>query len=109
MILKLRSLSYAIGATVGLLLCQQSPARPDDCEDGRWIESVMDHVEDGQWIESVMDHGRLIRLGDGSLWQVEPKDAAKTSTWRRISNVIICGNRIANEHDNKTARVKRLR
>src|SRR3954471_20518455 len=103
-ILKLRSLPYAICAAVGFLLCQQSPARPDDCEDGHWIETVMNHVEDGQWIDSVMDHGRLIKLGDGSLWQVDAKDAAKTSTWRRISNVIICGDRIANEHDNKTAR-----
>jgi hypothetical protein len=120
-ILKPRSLSYALGsaalgAAVGFLLYQQRPTRPD-CEDGRWVSFLVCQqsrarpadCDNGPWIESVMDNGHLIGLGDGSLWQVDTKDTAKTSAWRPISHVIICGSRFANVDDNTTARVKRLR
>jgi hypothetical protein len=30
--------------------------------------------EDGHWIDAVLDDGRLIRLEDGSLWQVDRID-----------------------------------
>jgi hypothetical protein len=65
--------------------------------------------EDGHWIEAVLDDGRLIRLEDGSLWRVGPIDTVTSSIWLPVSNIIICGNRLINEDDNETVHARRLR
>ena len=65
--------------------------------------------EDGHWIESVLDDGRLIRLEDGSLWQVDPIDTVTSSLWLPVSNIITCGNRLINEDDDETVHARRLR
>jgi hypothetical protein len=65
--------------------------------------------EDGHWIEAVLDDGRLIRLEDGSLWQVDPIDTITSSIWLPVSNIIICGNRLVNEDDDETVHARRVR
>jgi hypothetical protein len=65
--------------------------------------------EDGHWIESVIDDGRLIRLEDGSLWQVNPIDTITSSIWLPVSNIIICGGRLINEDDNEAVNARRIR
>jgi hypothetical protein len=67
------------------------------------------NCEDGHWIDAVLDDGRLIRLEDGSLWQVDPIDIVTSSIWLPVSNIIICGNRLINEDDNETVHARRLR
>jgi hypothetical protein len=65
--------------------------------------------EDGHWIDAVLDDGRLIRLEDGSLWQVDRIDTITSSLWLPVSNIIVCGNRLINEDDNEAVRARRLR
>jgi hypothetical protein len=65
--------------------------------------------EEGHWIEAVLDEGRLIRLEDGSLWQVDPVDTVTSSIWLPVSDIIICGNRLINEDDHETVHARRLR
>jgi hypothetical protein len=64
------------------------------------------NCEDGHWIDAVLDDGRLIRLEDGSLWQVDPIDIVTSSIWLPVSNIIICGNRLINEDDNETVHAR---
>ena len=78
------------------MLAQLSRANSQTCEDGHWIESVL-------------DNGRLIRLEDGSLWQVNAIDTITSSIWLPISNIIICGNRLINEDDNEAVGARRIR
>jgi hypothetical protein len=56
----------------------------------------------------VLDDGRLIRLEDGSLWEVDPIDTVTSSIWLPVSDIIICGNRLINEDDNETVHARRL-
>jgi hypothetical protein len=65
--------------------------------------------EDGHWIDAVLNDGRLIRLEDGSLWQVDSIDTVTSSIWLPVSDIIICGNRLINEDDNETVHARRLR
>jgi len=65
--------------------------------------------EDGHWIESVLDDGRLIRLEDGSLWQVEAYDRVTSAIWLPVTNIIVCDNRIINEDDNEAVAARRIR
>jgi hypothetical protein len=67
------------------------------------------NCEDGHWIDAVLDDGRLIRLEDGSLWEVDPIDTVTSSIWLPVSDIIICGNRLINEDDNETIHARRLR
>jgi hypothetical protein len=67
------------------------------------------NCEDGHWIEAVLDDGRLVKLEDGSLWEVDPTDTVTTSIWLPISDIIVCGNRLVNEDDNETVHARRLR
>jgi hypothetical protein len=67
------------------------------------------NCEESHWIEAVLDDGRLIRLEDGSLWQVDSIDTVTSSIWLPVSNIIICGNRLINEDDNETVHARRLR
>jgi hypothetical protein len=62
--------------------------------------------EDGHWIEAVLHDGRLIRLEDGSPWQVDPIDTVTSYIWLPVSNIIICGNRLINEDDNETVHAR---
>jgi hypothetical protein len=65
--------------------------------------------EGGHWIQSVLDSGRVIRLEDGSLWQVDSIDRITSSIWLPVSNIIICGNRLINEDDKEAVNAQRIR
>ncbi|MBI3934685.1 MAG: hypothetical protein HY316_08315 [Acidobacteria bacterium] len=51
---------------------------------------------DGHWIQEVIDNGKIIKLEDGSLWEVDAIDAITSSIWLPISDVLVCGSRIIN-------------
>ena len=73
------------------------------------LSTAQSRCEDGHWIEAVLDDGRLIKLEDGSLWQVDSIDTVTSSIWLPISDIIICGNKLVNEDDNETVHALRLR
>ena len=65
--------------------------------------------ETGHWIDSVMSNGEIVKLEDGSLWQVDAVDTIDTALWLPISDVIVCGDKMINTDDNETVGVTRLR
>jgi len=40
-------------------------------------------------IESIMDEGNLIKMDDGSLWQVSPFDVSDTAIWLESSEITV--------------------
>jgi hypothetical protein len=65
--------------------------------------------EAGHWIEQVLDEGHLIKLEDGSLWDVHPVDKVISSLWLPASDIIVCGSKLINEDDNESVYAVRLR
>lgn len=65
--------------------------------------------ETGHWIESVMSDGEIIKLEDGSLWQVDAGDTVDSMLWLPISDVTVCGDKMINTDDNENVGVTRLR
>jgi hypothetical protein len=58
----------------------------------------------------VLDDGRLIRLEDGSLWQVASHDRVTAALWLPVTDVIVCDDsRIINEDDNEAVDARRIR
>lgn len=65
--------------------------------------------ESGHWIQAVMSDGEIIKLEDGSLWQVDAGDTVDSALWLPISDVVVCNDKMINTDDNETVGVTRLR
>jgi len=65
--------------------------------------------ETGHWIESVLDDGQMIKLEDGSIWQVDPVDAIDSALWLPVTDVIVCTDKIINVDDNESVSAMRIR
>lgn len=61
--------------------------------------------ESGHWIEAVEDDGALIKLEDGSLWQVDDVDVVTSALWLATSDVVVCEGKIINTDDDETVGV----
>ncbi len=55
--------------------------------------------ESGHWIESVAGDGKIIKLEDGSMWEVNEVDAVTSSLWLPTSEVVVCDTKIINVDD----------
>jgi hypothetical protein len=62
----------------------------------------------GHWIESVEGDGKLIKLEDGSMWEVDDVDTVDTAIWLPVSNVVICGTKMINTDDSESAAVTHI-
>lgn len=58
--------------------------------------------ESGHWIESVAGDGKIIKLEDGSMWEVDDVDTVISSIWLPISEVVVCNNKIINVDDGES-------
>ncbi len=57
----------------------------------------------------MLDDGRLIKLEDGSLWEVDSVDTVTSSIWLPVSDIIICGDRLINVDDSESVNARQLR
>ncbi|HYN16187.1 MAG TPA: hypothetical protein VES66_10425 [Terriglobales bacterium] len=62
--------------------------------------------ESGHWIDSVEGDGKIIRLEDGSMWEVDDVDTVITSIWLPISDVILCGTKMISVDDEESVQVR---
>jgi hypothetical protein len=65
--------------------------------------------ESGHWIESVSSEGDIIKLEDGSIWEVGGVDTVTSMLWLPVTDVIVCDGKMINEDDNESIEVSRLR
>jgi hypothetical protein len=61
------------------------------------------------WIDTVSDNGKIIKLEDGSLWEVDPVDSITTAIWLPITDVVVCAGKMLNVDDDESAHVKPVR
>lgn len=65
--------------------------------------------EDGHWVESVSDDGTIVKLEDGSVWEVDEVDAIDSMLWLPATDIIACGDMLINTDDNEKVSARRLR
>lgn len=65
--------------------------------------------DDGHWIESVSNDGSIVKLEDGSIWEVDAADAVDAMLWLPVTEIIECGDRLINVDDNETVNVTQLK
>jgi hypothetical protein len=65
--------------------------------------------EDGHWIESVSSDGSIIKLEDGSVWEVDAGDTVDSALWLPVSDIIACDNKLINTDDDESVSAQRIR
>jgi hypothetical protein len=66
--------------------------------------SELDH-----WVESVSNDGEIVKLEDGSIWEVDSVDAIDSSLWLPITDIVACDDKLINTEDNETVSATRIR
>ena len=61
------------------------------------------NCESGLSISSVEGDGKIIKLDDGSIWEIDDVDTVDTALWLPPSDVIVCVDKIINIDDDETA------
>jgi hypothetical protein len=54
------------------------------------------------WIEAVMNDGSVVKLEDGSLWQVDSIDTITSSLWLPATDIVVCDDKLINTEDGET-------
>jgi hypothetical protein len=57
----------------------------------------------GHWVDAVLDDGHLVKLEDGSLWEIDAADQVETALWLPTSEITVCAGKLVNTDDNETA------
>lgn len=65
--------------------------------------------ESGHWVDSVSNDGQIVKLEDGSIWEVDAADSIDSSLWLPITDIIACDDKLINTEDNETVSATRIR
>ena len=65
--------------------------------------------ESGHWIQEVLSDGEVIKLEDGSLWEVDAGDQSTAALWLPVTDVVVCSGKIINTEDNESIEARRLK
>jgi hypothetical protein len=64
---------------------------------------------EGHWVSSVLDDGTLIKLEDGSIWEVDPLDTIHSMLWLPIDRILICGHTLIKSNNGEKVRATPLK
>ena len=65
--------------------------------------------EAGHWVDSVSNDGQIVKLEDGSIWEVDAVDAIDSALWLPTTDIVACDDKLINTEDNETVSATRLR
>jgi hypothetical protein len=73
------------------------------------VASGSTDCESGHWVESVTDDGEIVKLEDGSIWEVSAGDTVDSALWLPTTEIIVCDGRLINTDDNEKVDATRIR
>ncbi len=65
--------------------------------------------ESGHWVDSVSDDGGIVKLEDGSIWEVAALDTVDSMLWLPTTDITSCDFKLINTEDNETVDATRLK
>lgn len=71
--------------------------------------STSSGCESDHWVESVSDTGQIIKLEDGSIWEVDAGDAVDSALWLPTTDIVACDDKLINTDDNEAVSAMRIR
>lgn len=67
------------------------------------------NCESSHWVESVSNDGQVVKLEDGSIWEVDDVDAIDSALWLPTTDIVACDGKLINTEDNETVSATRIR
>ena len=65
--------------------------------------------ESGHWVDYVSDGGEIVKLEDGSLWQIDSVDQIDTALWLPTTDIVVCPYKLINTDDNESVGATRIK
>ena len=65
--------------------------------------------ESGHSVESVLGDGQIVKLDDGSIWEVDPVDAITSALWLPTAEIVVCDDKLINADDKESVSARRVR
>lgn len=65
--------------------------------------------ESGHWVDTVSNDGQIVKLEDGSIWEVDAVDAIDSALWLPTTDIVACDDKLINTEDNETVSATRIR
>ena len=65
--------------------------------------------ESGHWVDSVSGDGQIVKLEDGSIWEVNPVDAITSMLWLPTTDIVACDDKLINTDDHESVEAARIR
>lgn len=65
--------------------------------------------EDGHWVETVSSRGEIVKLEDGSIWEINSIDRIDTMLWLPPEAITVCGNRLINTDTGEAVDATRIK
>jgi hypothetical protein len=65
--------------------------------------------DDGHWVDSVSSDGTIVKLEDGSIWEVDLIDAIDSALWLPTTDIIACDDKLINTDENEKVSARRIR
>lgn len=65
--------------------------------------------EGGHWIDAVLGDGQLVKLEDGTLWQVSPGEEITSALWLPTTEIVACDDKLINVEDNEIVEAMQIR
>ncbi len=60
-------------------------------------------------LNQYQDDGQIIKLEDGSIWEVDDADTVDSALWLPTTDIVACDAKLINTEDNETVSATRLR
>ncbi len=64
--------------------------------------------ESGHWVQSVTDDGEIVKLEDGSRWEVDAVDTVDSALWLPATEIVVCDGKLINTDDNEKVSATQL-
>jgi len=65
--------------------------------------------ESGHWVDSVLSDGEIVKLEDGSIWQIDSVDTVDSSLWLETDDVTVCEGKLVNIDDHSSVGAHRFK
>jgi len=65
--------------------------------------------ESGHYVAAVMDDGAMVKLEDGTLWQVSAADTVDSALWLPNTDIVVCDDKLINTEDNETVEATKIK
>ena len=65
--------------------------------------------EAGHWIDTVSSDGSIIKLEDGSIYEISAVDVVTSALWLPITEIVSCDDKLINTDDGETVEATRIK